>query len=412
MEPRTGAADRRRIVSRREFTRTAVLGLPALSGLAATKRPGPSGALASPVAARSDTGSGGAGVDPAAVNPAAVDYDDWTVIDALGFPGDRAPDRAPRFSAGALADIRASGVTAVNTTVGTVGGGEDLFERTVASVGQWQRAIRDHAADLLAVRTTDDIRAAKRSGRLGIILGFQDAAMLEGRIDRVDVFHDLGVKVIQLTYNRRNELGFGSIEAEDRGLTAFGREVVARMNDLGVLVDLSHCGHRTTEDGIRASAAPVAITHTGCHALAALPRNKPDRVLRLLAERGGVVGIYFMPFLREAGQPMAEDVIRHLERALDLCGEDHVGIGTDGGFGTLELTREYIAAHKADVAARRAAGISAPGETDDVYTYVPDLNSPRRLETLAAMLAARGHSSARIEKILGGNFLRLTAEVW
>lgn len=375
-------------VSRREFVATAALALPALS----------SGVPFPERASRARRGT--------------PEYDQWIVIDALGFPGDNGPDLAPRFSEAALEDVRASGITAVNTTVGTVGAGENLFERAVASVAEWQRAISQHRDYLMPVRTVRDIRAAKAAGRLGVILGFQDAAMLEGVLDRVDVFSDLGVKIIQLTYNRRNELGDGSIEPDNRGLTDFGREVVARMNELGVLVDLSHCGHRTTDDGIRASSGPVAITHTGCHALAALPRNKPDATLRLLADRGGVVGIYFMPFLRESGQPMAEDVIRHIERAIDLCGEDHVGIGTDGGFATVELTPEFVAAHKADVAARRAAGISAPGETDDVYTYVPDLNSPRRFETLGDRLAARGHSSGRIEKILGANFLRLMEEVW
>lgn len=381
----------RAAVSRRDFARIAALAAPALLV----------GGQVRPLRGSIVVGAAG-----------APDYDDWIVIDALGFPGDPGPTLEPAFSPASMADIRASGITAVNTTVGTVGNGEQLFERAVASIAGWQRAIAESPEDLLAVRTAADVRTAKAGRRLGVILGFQDAAMLEGQLDRVDVFHDLGVKIIQLTYNRRNELGDGSIEPDNGGLTSFGREVVTRMNELGIMVDLSHCGHQTTDDGIRASSRPVAITHSGCHALAGMPRNKPDATLRLLAEHGGVVGIYLMPFLRETGQPMGEDVVRHIERAIDLCGEDHVGIGTDGGFGTVELTPEYIAAHKADIAARRAAGISAPGEVEDVYTFIPDLNSPRRFETLGRMLAARGHSQSRIEKILGGNFLRLMQEVW
>ncbi len=380
-------------MSRRNFTKTAALAVPAL-------------ALGRPLVSSEPE-------VPAHVRGSPLpDYDEWIVIDALGFPGNPGTRLDPSFSAMSLADIRASGITAVNTTVGTVGNGDDLFEKAVASVARWQQAMAEYTDDLLGVRSVADIAEAKTSDRLGIILGFQDAAMLEGMVDRVDVFHDLGVKIIQLTYNRRNELGDGSIEPENRGLTDIGRESVARMNEIGVMVDLSHCGHRTTDEAIRASARPVAVTHSGCHALSAMPRNKPDETLRLLAERGGVVGIYLMPFLREQGQPMAEDVIRHIEHALQVCGEDHVGIGTDGGFGTIDLTPEYVAAHKADVAARRAAGISAPGETDDVYTFIPDLNAPRRFELLGDMLAARGHESTRIEKILGGNFLRLMEEVW
>jgi membrane dipeptidase len=349
-------------------------------------------------------------------SPGALpEYDDWIVIDALGGPGERLGGGSSiggPLTPRALKDVRESGITAVNLTVGTVGNRDGLFEEAVADVANWQRRIVELPDDLLQIRTTADIREAKRTERLGIIFGFQDCAMLEGQLERVDVFHNLGVKILQLTYNRRNEVGDGSIESENRGLTEFGREVVARMDDLGVLVDLSHCGQRTTDQGIGASSNPVAITHTGCTALADLPRNKSDATLRSLADNGGVAGIYFMPFLLESGQPTAEHVIQHVEHALDVCGEDHVGIGTDGRISPLELTPAYIEQHHADIEDRRARGISAPGETKDVFTYIPDLNMPRRFETVGEMLAARGHGSARIEKILGGNFARLFDDVW
>ena len=375
-------------MTRRSFTRLALVAVPALPAWLARR---PSKALAA---------------------PQARSYDDWIVIDALGGPGERVGAMGGRLSEQAWADVRDSGITAVNLTVGTVGNGDGLFEASVRSVAEWQRTIAEHPRHLISVRTADDIRTAKATGRLGIIFGFQDGAMLEGELDRVDLFHDMGVKILQLTYNRRNELGDGSLEPDNRGLTDFGREVVERMNGLGVLVDLSHSGQRTTDDGIRASSVPVSITHSGCRTLADLPRNKTDATLRLLADNGGVVGIYLMPFLLEQGQPHAEDVIRHLECALDVCGEDHVGIGTDGRISGLELTPEYMEQHRRDVEDRRARGISAPGETDDVYTYVPELNTPRRFETLGDMLSARGHSTSRIEKVLGGNFMRLMEEVW
>jgi membrane dipeptidase len=119
-----------------------------------------------------------------------------------------------------------------------------------------------------------------------------------------------------------------------------------------------------------------------------------------------------MPFLKAKGQPMAEDAIRHIDHAVQICGEDHVGIGTDGTISALDLTPESIKQFKEDIANRRKLGISAPGETEDVYLYVPDLNTPRRFDTLAAMLSKRGYSDARVGKILGGNFARLFAEVW
>src|SRR5204862_82401 len=146
-----------------------------------------------------------------------------------------------------------------------------------------------------------DIRRAKAEKKVGLLYGFQNCAMLGKDATRVDVFADLGVRVFQLTYNPANLLGDGSMAPENRGLTPFGREVIARLNDRRVMVDLSHSGERTCLDAARASRAPISINHTGCRALTDLPRNKTDAELRLVAERGGFVGIYFMPFLNQSG---------------------------------------------------------------------------------------------------------------
>jgi membrane dipeptidase len=175
---------------------------------------------------------------------------------------------------------------------------------------------------------------------------------------------------------------------------------------------LSHAGARTIAEGIAASKAPMAISHTGCRALVDLPRNTRDSELKALADRGGVAGIYFMPFLRLAGQPHAEDLIRHLQHAVDVCGEDHVGIGTDGSISGVPLTPEYLESFRKEVEARQKAGVSAPGESPDVVTVVPEYNDPLRYGHLADDLARRGWTAARIDKVLGANFARLFAEVW
>jgi membrane dipeptidase len=143
-----------------------------------------------------------------------------------------------------------------------------------------------------------------------------------------------------------------------------------------------------------------------------LPRNKTDAELKLLADKGGVVGIYLMPFLRTAGQPTAEDLVRHIEHAVNVCGEDHVGIGTDGNVSPVNFNAEFRKKFAAEVAERRAAGISAPGERPDVYTFLPDLNSADRFAHIAQLLAQRGFTDARISKVLGGNFAQLFAVVW
>ena len=281
------------------------------------------------------------------------------------------------------------------------------FEETLRNIAFWEEQIAAHPDVLMKVTRSGDLDEAKKSGRLGLIYGFQDGTPLGESLERLDLFYDLGVRIIQFTYNLRNLVGDGCLEPGDAGLSLFGRKLIARMNDKHMLVDLSHCGRRTTLESIEISQQPVAITHAGCTAIADLPRNKTDEQLRKLADKGGVVGIYLMPYLRTAGQQMAEDVIQHIEHALKVCGEDHVGIGTDGVISAVNVTPEFRKKFHDEIEDRRKRGISAPGERDDVFTFAPDLNTPRRFETLAYLLSKRGHSDSQIEKIIGGNFSRL-----
>lgn len=321
-------------------------------------------------------------------------------------------DERRAIDARSLAEARDSGLTAVNVTLGYVAGDMEPFEYTVREIGLWDALIRRHPDDLVKVLKAADIRRARSERRIGIIYGFQNAAMMGDNPQRVDIFADLGVRIVQLTFNIRNQLGDGSMVAENRGLTDFGRAVVERLNDRHLLVDLSHSGERTCLDAIAHSRDPVAITHTGCRALADLPRNKTDEELRALADKGGVVGIYFMPFLKLDARPTAEDVVRHLEHAIRVCGEDHVGIGTDGAITAIDDLALYEEALREEVAARVRAGVAAKGERADSYPFVLDLRGPGQFHKLAHMLSARGHKAARIEKILGGNFLRLMSDVW
>jgi membrane dipeptidase len=344
-------------------------------------------------------------------SPAWRGYSIAIVIDALGGPGS-ANRPGARLDAADLADVRASGITAVNVTVGSVGSYAKDYDGAIEGISRWNAEIAAHPDTLMRFGDARDFAIAKKTKRLAILYGFQDATPFGEDLDRLDVFHGLGLRIVQLTYNRRNLVGDGCLEPGNAGLSQFGRELVERMNARNVLVDLSHCGRRTTDEGIEASKKPVAITHAGCAAVADLPRNKPDETLKKLADRGGVVGIYFMPYLRTSGQPMADDVIRHIEHALDVAGEDHVGLGTDGPVSAVELTEEYKKAFAEEIAQRRKAGISAPGETEAVHTFVPDLNRPARFDTLAALLSKRGQPDRVIEKVLGGNFRRLFTETF
>ncbi len=336
------------------------------------------------------------------------------VIDALGGPGGddpSAPDDAP-LTPKALADVVASGITAVNVTVNEPGNGPDRYQKTIADISRMEREIAARPDLFLKVLRGSDLALAKSSGRLGLIFGFQDTSMFDGDLGRIAEFYGLGLRICQPTYNVRNLIGDGCMESADGGLSRLGYEFIDQVNRLHILLDLSHAGRRTIVEGIAASKAPMAITHTGCRALVDLPRNTDDSSLKALADKGGVVGIYFMPFLRLSGQPHAEDLIRHLEHAVNICGEDHVGLGTDGGISGVELNDAYRAAVRKDVEKRRQAGVSAPGETGDVFTLIPEYNEPRRFLKLADDLVRRGWTPHRVEKILGANFARLFSDVW
>jgi membrane dipeptidase len=199
---------------------------------------------------------------------------------------------------------------------------------------------------------------------------------------------------------------------ENRGLTPLGREVVARLNANRIMVDLSHSGEKTCLDAARVSTQPISINHTGCRALNDVPRNKTDEELRLVATRGGFVGIYFMPFLNPSGHATADDVVAHIEHAVNVCGEDHVGIGTDGTVTPIDDLQAYKSHLAAEIAARRAAGISARGERPDTFPFVVDLRGVGQFRQLADRLQKRGYSTGRIEKILGRNFLGYARQIW
>jgi membrane dipeptidase len=350
---------------------------------------------------------------PAASAPSATTtgswpgYDKATVIDFLASPGYFNYPLNPPLDATMIGHAVHSGLTAVNLTVSSSG-----FADTVENIARWMTRIEEHPEAFRQARTVADIADAKATRRLGIVLGFQDTVPFEGRIENVELFRNLGVRVAQLTYNVRNLVGDGCLEPANGGLSRFGHAVVERMNTVGMLVDLSHCGQNTTAEGISASKRPVAITHSGCNAVARHPRSKDDTELRALAQKGGVIGIYLMPFLSPGRVPTRADVLDHLEHALNVCGEDHVGIGSDLSTTPIDGSGEYLTRHREFVAGRIARGIAAPNEDPDILFTVPELNNDRRLELVAEGLASRGHGSARIAKVIGGNWLRLFGEVW
>jgi membrane dipeptidase len=336
------------------------------------------------------------------------------LIDGLGFPGGVSVEEDAALLPLELEHIASSGLVATHLTVGAVGSMPTLeaFEKAVRDIASWEREIDLHPGVLSRVRNVGDIDAARGAGTTGIIYGLQDGVLFEDDLNRMTTLHQLGVRIIQPTYNRRNLLGDGCMEPADAGLSRTGVEAIQRMNELGVLVDISHCGRHTAADAIRASSKPVSFTHTGCDALAPHPRHRSDEEIKAVADTGGVTGIFIMPYLARGKQPTAAHVIRHIEHALKVGGEDHVSIGTDGSISPTQVTPEFVANFRETTRKRAELGIAAPYETETGYLFASDLNTPNRFLTLADQLLARGHSEVLVGKIMGGNLHRVFAETW
>jgi membrane dipeptidase len=333
-------------------------------------------------------------------------------IDALGgLDYERRPDGTLQLHPEVAEAARQRRIDVLSMTIADPGNGPNRFAEAVSAIAEWDRLISENPQVLRRITSAEDLASAG-DGRIGVIYNFQDTVALEGDATRVRLFKTLGVRVLQLTYNKRNLAGDGCLERANAGLSDFGREVIAAMNAEHVLLDLSHAGQRTIAEGIAASSAPPAITHSGCRALVDFPRNTHDAEMRALAEKGGVFGLYLMPFLRPSGQPGREDLLRHLDHALNICGEDHIGIGTDQ-YLRGRMVNDVVRQRQREFFERRQRmGIAAPGEAADVLNLVEGYNDVGRFDRIALDLSARGWSGARIEKVLGGNFARLFREVW
>lgn len=341
------------------------------------------------------------------------DYQRAIVIDALGSIGDPDPATIAESppSERLLRDLRASGVTAVSQTL-SVGSTGDRMSKAIRKIAVFDEKVAAAPDALMRIRKALDLRVAKATQRVGLIYNLQDTSLLENELGRVATLQALGVRVIQMTYNTRNLVGDGCLERGDGGLSNLGRDLVAELNRARVVMDLSHSGARTIAEAIMHAKAPPVISHTGCRDVMDHPRNVFDTELRALAAKGGVAGIYFMPFLVAHGAARKDDLIRHIEHAVNVCGEDHVGLGTDGSISPVEVDDEYREGLRQEYASRVAQGIAAPGEGPDAYQFIGDYNEPRRFLRLADDLSRRSWTSGRIEKLLGANFARVYGEVW
>ena len=254
-------------------------------------------------------------------------------------------------------------------------------------------------------KTYKDLEEAKQSKRVAILPSLEAASILENEVDRVDVLYGLGIRCMGITYNDANTLGSGLTESFDGGLTKFGRKVVERMNTLGMVIDISHCGDRTSLDVIEASKSPVMITHAGARKVWDSPRMKPDEVLLACAEKGGVIGVCAAPnttlSAKNPNEHTIESVMEHLEYLIDLVGIEHVGLGPDTFFG------DHVALQNA-FDSMLSLHESHGNQDYDASPYVKGLENPTEaMSNMIKWLIKKNYKVQEIEKIVGGNALRV-----
>ncbi|MFN1548294.1 dipeptidase [Vibrio natriegens] len=317
-------------------------------------------------------------------------HDDSIVIDGLVIA---------KWDRALFEDMRKGGITAANCTVSVWEG----FQNTVNNIVEMNNLLEENNDLVLKVRTTDDIRKAKQLGKTGVIMGFQNAHAFEDQLGYVQVFKDLGVGVVQMCYNTQNLVGTGCYE-RDGGLSGFGHEIVAEMNKVGIMCDLSHVGAKTSKEVILASEKPVCYSHCLPSGLKDHPRNKSDEELRFIADHGGFVGVtMFAPFLKNGIHSTIDDYVEAIAYIFDLVGEDQIGIGTDFTQGHGQPFFEWLTHDKGY--ARRLTNFGEIINPEGIRTL-------GEFPNLTEALLRHGFSETQVRKIMGENWLRVLGEVW
>jgi membrane dipeptidase len=326
------------------------------------------------------------------------------VIDMLG---PLKLDFTPEAYAMPLTDAEAamfssSGITAFHNSVGV--GGASAYDDALQFIAAWSGFVGRNPEVFSLVGRAEDIDHAKAKKKIAVIMGLQNADEFREPKD-VKAFYELGLRCAQLTYNTQNLIGSGSTERVDGGISDYGIQIIEAMNEVGMLVDVSHSGDRTTLEAIELSPKPIAFTHSNCRALNNHPRLKTDEAITKLAAKGGVMGITGVRnFVKDKEPTTVEDVVDHIDHVVKLVGIEHVGIGTDSdlmGYDHMpaDQYKQLKSGYKASYAFR-----------DKIDT--DGFNHPRKMYDLTAALLRRGYSDANIQAVLGGNFRRLLGSTW
>ncbi len=322
-------------------------------------------------------------------------YDEAIVIDALNVSNWE--------SSAVFRSLHAGGLTAINATSAMW----ENYREGMDNIAAWLRRFREHSDILTQVKTVQDIHRAKADGRVGVIIGWQNASPIENDLDRLALFYELGVRIIQITYNERNLIGNGCYDRRDEGLSNFGVDAVREMNRLGILIDLSHVGDRTTLDAAEVSEKPVTCTHANARAFFDHVRNKTDEALKLITEKGGMIGANAFPsFFPNTFDTTLQEYVDAIEDLVERVGIDHVGIGTDYTQDQPASFFNWLFAQQGTKYQKR------PLEYPDPLIHPKGMETPDKFANIAEELLNRGYDEADVTKILGGNWLRLFEEVW
>ena len=296
-----------------------------------------------------------------------------------------------------------SGINVFHPAVGL--GGANAYEQALEFFSRWNAFIAGSDERLMRIDSVNDFARVKASKKIAVILGLQNAQHFR-RPDDVNFFYNLGQRVSQLTYNSRNLIGNGATERRDEGISDFGVAIIDRMNTVGMAIDVSHCGDRTTLDAFELSKKPVLITHSNCRVLAnGHPRDKSDEAILAVKKSGSVIGITGVRmFVRDKEPTTIEHALDHFDHVSKLIGPEHLGVGSDidlYGYDSMppELNKQLRASYKDSYGFREKIDIEG-------------LNHPRRMFDLAEGLIRRKYSDANIEGVLGGNFRRVLTQIW
>lgn len=310
---------------------------------------------------------------------------------------------------------RASGVTAACGTLSALESYDSAFERAVQEIANCQSIAASLPDNLIVARHAADIERAHAEGKHAIVIDFQNSVAFGDVLGRVDLFQGLGLRMVQLTYNLQNLVGSGCTETYQGGLTYFGRELVQKLNEARIIVDVSHCSEQVGWDAMDVSSAPVIVSHSCSKAVVYHDRGKTDALARAIAEQGGYFGVVVVPgFVKDSPGATLEDFARHVVHLVNVCGIDHVGIGTDkGGPGP---TTGTVIPFPEDLPYLPPGQFNWSGFRPEEHRLTPDYNTEGFEDfadwpNVTLALAAAGFSEEELRKLLGLNFLQVFRDI-